>query len=50
MNYFADVRFGYEGVYDIVTDRFGNHTTGFSGIGTRNCNFGTGQGTLVSHC
>src|ERR1700752_4026864 len=33
VNYFAEVRFGYEGVYDLVTDRFGNHTTGFSGIG-----------------
>ena len=42
VNYFADVRFGYEGVYDLVTDRFGNHTTGFSGIGTSEFN-GTGQ-------
>src|SRR5713226_3943595 len=33
VNYFAEVRFGYEAVYDLVTDRFGNHTTGFSGIG-----------------
>ena len=33
VNYFAEVRSGYEGVYDLVTDRFGNHTTGFSGIG-----------------
>jgi hypothetical protein len=33
VNYFMDIRPGYEGAYDIVTDRFGNHTTGFSGIG-----------------
>jgi uncharacterized protein DUF1302 len=33
VNYFADVRFGYEAVYDIITDRFGNHTTGWSGSG-----------------
>ncbi len=33
VNYFAEVRPGYEGAYDLVTDRFGNHTTGFSGIG-----------------
>src|ERR1700677_3937493 len=33
VNYFAELRPGYEGVYDLVTDRFGNHTTGFSGIG-----------------
>jgi hypothetical protein len=33
VNYFAEIRPGYEGVYDLVTDRFGNHTTGFSGIG-----------------
>ncbi len=33
VNYFAEVRAGYEGVYDLITDRFGNHTTGFSGIG-----------------
>ncbi len=34
VGYFAEIRPGYEGVYDLVTDRFGNHTTGFSGIGT----------------
>ena len=28
-----EIRPGYEGVYDLVTDRFGDHTTGFSGIG-----------------
>ena len=33
VNYFADIRPGYEGVYDLVTDRFGNHTTGWSGNG-----------------
>jgi hypothetical protein len=33
MGYFAEIRAGYEGVYDLVPDRFGNHTTGFSGIG-----------------
>ena len=33
VNYFVEIRPGYEGVYDLVTDRFGNHTTGFSGIG-----------------
>jgi len=33
VNYFAEIRPGYEGVYDLVTDRFGNHTTGWSGIG-----------------
>ena len=33
VNYFAELRPGYEGVYDLVPDRFGNHTTGFSGIG-----------------
>jgi hypothetical protein len=33
IDYFAELRAGYEGVYDIVTDRFGNRTTGFSGIG-----------------
>ena len=42
VNYFAEVRFGYEGVYDLVTDRFGNHTTGFSGIGVSEFQ-GTGQ-------
>jgi hypothetical protein len=42
VNYFAEIRPGYEGVYDLVTDRFGNHTTGFSGIGTSEFN-GTGQ-------
>ena len=34
MSYFAEIRPGYEGAYDLVPDRFGNHTTGFSGIGT----------------
>src|SRR6202167_833396 len=33
VNYFAEIRPGYEGAYDLVPDRFGNHTTGFSGIG-----------------
>jgi hypothetical protein len=33
VNYFAELRPGYEGAYDLVSDRFGNHTTGFSGIG-----------------
>jgi hypothetical protein len=33
VNYFMEIRPGYEGVYDLVTDRFGDHTTGFSGIG-----------------
>jgi hypothetical protein len=42
VGYFAEIRPGYEGVYDLVTDRFGNHTTGFSGIGTSEFN-GTGQ-------
>src|ERR1700758_2727397 len=32
VNYFAEVRFGYEGVYDLVTDRFGGNTNEFSGI------------------
>ena len=35
VNYFADIRFGYEGAYDLVGDRFGNHTNEFSGIGNR---------------
>jgi Protein of unknown function (DUF1302) len=35
VNYFAEVRFGYEGVYDLVTDRFGDNTNEFSGIGNR---------------
>ena len=42
VNYFVEIRPGYEGVYDLVTDRFGNHTTGFSGIGTSLFQ-GTGQ-------
>jgi hypothetical protein len=42
VNYFAEVRFGYEGAYDIMSDRFGNHTTGFSGIGVSEFQ-GTGQ-------
>src|SRR6202161_2456187 len=42
VNYFAEIRPGYEGVDDLVSDRFGNHTTGFSGIGTSEFN-GTGQ-------
>jgi hypothetical protein len=42
VNYFAEIRPGYEGVYDLVTDRFGNHTTGFSGIGVSEFD-GTGQ-------
>jgi len=33
-SFFAEIRPGYEGAYDLVPDRFGNHTTGFSGIGT----------------
>jgi hypothetical protein len=33
VNYFIELRPGYEGAYDLVPDRFGNHTTGFSGIG-----------------
>ena len=33
VNYFAELRPGYEGVYDLVPDRFGNHTTGWSGSG-----------------
>jgi uncharacterized protein DUF1302 len=33
IEYFAELRPGYEGAYDIVTDRFGDRTTGFSGIG-----------------
>lgn len=33
VSYFMDIRPGYEAAYDLVTDRFGNHTTGFSGIG-----------------
>ena len=33
VNYFMEIRPGYEGEYDLVTDRFGNHTTGFSGNG-----------------
>ena len=33
LSYFAELRPGYEGAYDLVPDRFGNHTTGFSGIG-----------------
>jgi hypothetical protein len=33
VNYFMELRPGYEGVYDLVTDRFGNHTTGFTSIG-----------------
>ena len=35
VNYFAELRPGYEGVYDLVPDRFGNHTTGWSGSATR---------------
>ena len=42
VNYFMEIRPGYEGVYDLVTDRFGDHTTGFSGIGTSMFQ-GTGQ-------
>jgi uncharacterized protein DUF1302 len=42
VNYFAELRPGYEGAYDLVPDRFGNHTTGFSGIGTSEFD-GTGQ-------
>ena len=42
MNYFVELRPGYEGVYDFVTDRFGNRTTGFSGIGVSEFD-GTGQ-------
>ncbi|HVB78510.1 MAG TPA: DUF1302 family protein [Candidatus Binataceae bacterium] len=33
VNYFAEIRPGYEGAYDLLTDRFGNHTTGWSGSG-----------------
>src|SRR5271167_185300 len=33
VNYFAELRPGYEGAYDLVPDRFGNHTTGWSGVG-----------------
>ncbi len=42
VSYFMDVRPGYEGAYDLVTDRFGNHTTGFTNIGQSMFN-GTGQ-------
>jgi hypothetical protein len=42
VGYFAEIRPGYEGVYDLVSDRFGNHTTGFSGIGVSEFQ-GTGQ-------
>jgi hypothetical protein len=42
VSYFAEIRPGYEGAYDLVTDRFGNHTTGFSGIGVSEFQ-GTGQ-------
>src|ERR1700691_760216 len=42
VSYFAEIRPGYEGAYDLVPDRFGNHTTGFSGIGTSLFN-STGQ-------
>jgi hypothetical protein len=42
VNYFAEIRFGYEGAYDLVPDRFGTHTTGFSGIGVSEFQ-GTGQ-------
>jgi len=42
VNYFAEIRPGYEGAYDLVPDRFGNHTTGFSGIG-QSMYSGTGQ-------
>jgi len=42
VGYFAEIRAGYEGVYDLVPDRFGNHTTGFSGIGISEFQ-GTGQ-------
>jgi hypothetical protein len=33
INYFMELRPGYEGAYDLNPDRFGNSTTGFSGIG-----------------
>ncbi|MGD0136819.1 MAG: DUF1302 family protein [Bryobacteraceae bacterium] len=42
VSYFAEIRPGYEGAYDLVPDRFGNHTTGFSGIGVSEFD-GTGQ-------
>jgi len=34
IDYFMDLRLGYEGAYDIVHDRFGDRPTGFSGTGT----------------
>ncbi len=34
INYFMDLRPGYEGVYDLASDRFGNDPTGFSGTGS----------------
>src|SRR5713101_2633900 len=34
INYFMDLRPGYEGVYDLASDRFGNEPTGFSGTGS----------------
>ena len=42
VGYFVEIRPGYEGAYDLVPDRFGNHTTGFSGIGFSEFH-GTGQ-------
>jgi hypothetical protein len=33
LNYYLSIRPEYEGAYDMVPDRFGNNTTGFSGIG-----------------
>src|SRR5579863_501960 len=34
INYFMEVRGGYEGAYSIINDRFGDRPTGFSGTGT----------------
>jgi hypothetical protein len=34
VNYFFELRPGYEGAYDLVSDRFGDDPTGFSGTGT----------------
>jgi len=52
VNYFAELRPGYEGAYDFVTDRFGNRTTGFSGTGVSEFQ-GTGQTAglfLLNNC
>ncbi len=33
LEYFMELRGGYEAAYSLIADRFGDHTTGYSGIG-----------------